>query len=334
MRQFVLFAALALSVVLALPAYAAQRTFVSTSGSDANTATNCTSAAPCRGFTAALTVTDAGGEIIVLTSGGYGPVTIDKSVSLIAPEGVYAGISVFSGSGITIATAGVDVVLRGLTINGLGGIYGVNMTNGASLSIENCVVANFPSSGQYGVFVNTPATLRVIGSLFRETHVGLTVANGATANVVESKFVANYGAGIAATDNYGSGPVVTTVNVHRSVAMSCGAGFEAVANFSGNTMRLHVSDSAVGVSNLGINNFSASGTTYVTVTNSRFTENGYGLTSYGSSGSTLIASGNTVSRNVTGLYQANSGLLKSAGDNVVEGNDSNFTGTITPFTKM
>ncbi len=54
----------------ALPAYAAQRTFVSTSGSDANTASNCTSTAPCRGFTAALTVTDAGGEIVVLTSGG------------------------------------------------------------------------------------------------------------------------------------------------------------------------------------------------------------------------------------------------------------------------
>ncbi|MBI3147420.1 MAG: hypothetical protein HYZ17_02770 [Betaproteobacteria bacterium] len=334
MRQIALLAALAWSVVFALPASAAQRTFVSTSGSDANTASNCANATPCRGFTAALTVTDPGGEIIALTSGGYGPVTINKSVSIIAPEGIYAGISVFSGSGITIATASVNVVLRGLTINGLGGTYGVNMTNGASLSIENCVVANFPSSGKYGVFVNTPAALRVIGSLFRETHVGLTVANGATADIVESKFLANYGAGLSVTDNYGSGPVVTTANVHRSVAMSGGAGFEAVANFSGNTMRLHVSDSAVGFSTLGINNFSASGTSYATVTNSRFTENGFGLTSYGSSGSTLIATGNTVSKNTTGLYQADSGLLKSTGDNVVEGNGVNVTGTVTPFTKM
>ena len=46
-----------------------------------------------------FTVTDSGGEIVVLSSGGYGPVLINKSVSIIAPEGIYAGISVFSGSG-------------------------------------------------------------------------------------------------------------------------------------------------------------------------------------------------------------------------------------------
>ena len=123
-----------LLLLCVLPAQAAQRTFVSTAGSDANTASSCASTTPCRGFGAALTVTDAGGEIIALSSGGYGPVTITKSVSLISPEGVYAGISVFSGAGITIATAGVNVILRGLSVNSMGSsTRGVHMTDGAKL---------------------------------------------------------------------------------------------------------------------------------------------------------------------------------------------------------
>jgi hypothetical protein len=78
--------------------YAAQRAFVASYGTDVNTAANCSLASPCRGFAAAATVTDANGEIIVLDSAGYGPVTITKSISIIAPAGVYAGITVFSGA--------------------------------------------------------------------------------------------------------------------------------------------------------------------------------------------------------------------------------------------
>jgi hypothetical protein len=86
-------------------ASAIPRTFVASSGKDTHA---CTRAQPCRGFAAALALTDAGGEIVVLDSAGYGPVTIDKSVSIVAPPGVYAGISVLSGDGITINTPGVN----------------------------------------------------------------------------------------------------------------------------------------------------------------------------------------------------------------------------------
>ena len=53
----------------------AQRTFVSTSGNDANTGANCSLVAPCRSFASAMSVTATDGEIVVLDSGGYGPVT-------------------------------------------------------------------------------------------------------------------------------------------------------------------------------------------------------------------------------------------------------------------
>src|SRR5437667_6512142 len=79
---------------------AAQRTFVSAAtGSDANT---CTRSLPCRSFAAALQFTDPDGEVIVVDSGGYGPVTITQAVSLISPEGVHAGITAASGNAITL----------------------------------------------------------------------------------------------------------------------------------------------------------------------------------------------------------------------------------------
>src|SRR5688572_6672741 len=67
----------------------AARTFVSTTGSDANP---CTNTQPCRNFAAAIAKTNAGGEVVALSSGGYGPFTIDKSVTVSA-VGVYAGIT-------------------------------------------------------------------------------------------------------------------------------------------------------------------------------------------------------------------------------------------------
>src|SRR5829696_3669713 len=97
-----------------------QRTFVSGLGSDANP---CSRAEPCRTFGAAIAQTLAGGEVIALDSAGYGPVTITKAISLIAPPGVYAGITttVANTYAITVAAGANDlVVLKGLSLTGLG----------------------------------------------------------------------------------------------------------------------------------------------------------------------------------------------------------------------
>jgi hypothetical protein len=114
----------------------AQRTFVASMGADTNP---CSLVAPCRSFGAAIAQTNDKGEVVVLDSAGYGKVTITRSVTIVAPAGVYAGISVFSGSdGITVnAPAGI-VVLRGLKINGQGGNIGINFVQGSELRIERC----------------------------------------------------------------------------------------------------------------------------------------------------------------------------------------------------
>ncbi|MEO8134363.1 MAG: hypothetical protein ABI831_10330 [Betaproteobacteria bacterium] len=101
-----------------------------------NTAFNCSITKPCRTFSEAIGVTNSGGEVVVLDSAGYGPVTIAQSVSIIAPHGIFAGISVVSGDGITISgRMGDKVVLRGLTINGQGGLSGIKFMSGKARSL-------------------------------------------------------------------------------------------------------------------------------------------------------------------------------------------------------
>lgn len=184
---------LLLSLFASVAEAAAQRTFVETSGNDANA---CTLTSPCRSFTRALTQTNSGGEIIVLDSGGYGPVTIAKSVSIIAPAGVYSGISVGSASGIVVNGAGITVELRGLTITGLGGATGINLQNAAKVVIADCRVSGMTGSGLSN---SGAANVHVQDSTFRDNGgAGVSVASGSTtlAQVVSRN---NGGAGVAAS---------------------------------------------------------------------------------------------------------------------------------------
>jgi hypothetical protein len=135
--------ALGACVVLSA-AQAAQRTFVSTGGNDANA---CSLVAPCRGFAKAITVTDPGGELVVLDSGGYGFVTVNKNVTILSPAGVYAGISVFAAQdGVTVTAPATKVVLRGLTINGQGGNHGIRVQAG-EVHVEATVISGAAGSG-------------------------------------------------------------------------------------------------------------------------------------------------------------------------------------------
>lgn len=159
-----------------------QRTFVSaSSGADSNFTLNCSIVNPCRSFGTALTVTSPDGEIVVLDSGGYGRVTIDKSVAIIAPTGIYAGISVFSGfNGVDILTDNLTVVLRGLTINGQGGQFGVVMSaTNVHLRIESCVIANFNAASSYGVDVlNTGGDVSIKDTIVRDNTNGMRIGLG------------------------------------------------------------------------------------------------------------------------------------------------------------
>lgn len=128
-----------------VPASAVVRTWVSaTVGQDAN---DCSRSAPCRTFSRAITQVDTGGEVVVLDSGGYGPVTINQSVSVISPPGIHAAIAPTAGTAITVDGGSAIVVLRGLYLNGQGASTAVDIQSAFIVHIENVVIHSFNANG-------------------------------------------------------------------------------------------------------------------------------------------------------------------------------------------
>jgi len=330
-RSFITLAALSIAVAapfISLQAQAVQRTHVSAAfGSDANTATNCAAAAPCRFFTAAMTVTSPNGEVIVLDSGGYGAVTITQSVALIAPTGVYAGISVFPGAdGVTIATAGVNVVLRGLSINGQGGNNGIYMTAGNSLTVENCVISNL---GQSGILVNAVTNVNITDTIVRRNgNYGIDLVNGVKATItraVVSGHVNNPGIYL-----FGYTPSTSTADIADSTVDGNSYGIYAQSTVSTAILKLSVRDSRI-VSNLNVGLFAVSGAgaaVSLTASNNIVSNSQYGLSAYGV-GAKVISTGNTVTGNTSAGFSNGSGVFESAGNNTVRDNGSTTAGTIT-----
>jgi len=318
----------ALLVLLPLKVQAVQRTFVSTAGSDSNTASNCSNTAPCRGFAAALTVTDSGGEIIVKDSGGYGPVTVSKSVSIVAPAGVYAGISVFSGDGVSITSAGADVTLRGLTILGLGGTSGIAMTVGGSLAVLDCFLSNL----SYGINASAAVNLSVIGTVGTKNGAGVQLINGPTANITRSQFVrGSYGLLMQTT-----GAGISTTAAVDSTVLSGNSQDGIYLVVSAGNGRLDMKDSvASNNAYAGVEVHTSGGTIRASVSNSLISNNiSYGIVANGPN-TVLSASGNTVARNGTGLYQGGTATFESTGDNAVTNSiTAPSGGTITGVSRM
>ena len=123
----------------------ATRTWVSGVGDDANP---CSRTAPCKTFAGAISKTATGGEISVLDPGGFGAVTITKSIT-IDGTGVLAGIIASGVTGIIINTDGKGSVrIRGLSINGAGtGIHGINVIAANKVTVEDTVIDGFVKSG-------------------------------------------------------------------------------------------------------------------------------------------------------------------------------------------
>src|ERR1700753_3353422 len=140
------FAISVLALMLSLaPAHAqATRTWVSGVGDDANP---CSRTAPCKTFAGAISKTASPGEIDCLDPGGFGTVTITKSVTIDCGGGGIVGSILASGvAGINVNTAGINVILRNLSINGTGttlGTRGVNILAANSVVIENSQIMNF-----------------------------------------------------------------------------------------------------------------------------------------------------------------------------------------------
>src|SRR5215470_13203237 len=95
----------------------ATRTWVSGVGDDANP---CSRTAPCKTFAGAISKTAAGGFIDVLDPGGFGALTITKSITVEGGGGQVASVLVAGTNGLVIAAGPSDVViLKNLRLQGL-----------------------------------------------------------------------------------------------------------------------------------------------------------------------------------------------------------------------
>src|SRR5438874_13361457 len=82
----------------------ATRTWVSGVGDDVNP---CSRTAPCKTFAGAISKTAAGGEIDALDPGGFGAVTITKSITLEGTQGAgFASILASAVNGVNVNDSG------------------------------------------------------------------------------------------------------------------------------------------------------------------------------------------------------------------------------------
>lgn len=123
----------------------ATRTWVSGVGDDANP---CSRTAPCKTFAGAISKTAAAGEINALDPGGFGTVTITKSIT-IRSDHIEAGVLASGTNGVNVSAAPTDVViLEGLDFQGIGtGVHGVNISSSSSVIVRRSTIHGFSGNG-------------------------------------------------------------------------------------------------------------------------------------------------------------------------------------------
>ena len=168
-----LLAGLALAALPAAAFGQATRTWVSGVGDDVNP---CSRTAPCKTFAGAISKTAAKGEINVLDPGGFGAVTITKSIHIRA-RGNTAGVLTNAANAINVS-AGVNdrVTLSGLDINGLEtAASGIKINSGKVVRIENSEIYGFATAG---VNVTTSTANSRIQIVNTSIHDNVGAANG------------------------------------------------------------------------------------------------------------------------------------------------------------
>jgi hypothetical protein len=262
------------------------RAYLSVTGNDANA---CTLQAPCRLLPAALAAVNDGGEVWILDSANFNgsPVTIGKSVTILAIPGALASIVTGGGAALTIDAIGAKVGLRNLTIVNLnGGTSGVIFNNGAQLNIEECEIQGMPDrgilvpagnvkvairntvvrdSGVAGIDFVFAANANLENVTVRGNSYGIRASEVSNMTVTDSLVIDNSVAGITSQTNSG---LATQVIVERStlhnngtaIVASAGSGGGSIANVVARGNSITGNDIGVSVTAVAGSGISASAT--------------------------------------------------------------------------
>ena len=267
----------------------ATRTWISGVGDDVNP---CSRTAPCKTFAGAISKTAALGEINCLDPGGFGTVTITKSITIDCHD-VFASVLNTGTTGMiinfdAIADARKTVRIRNINFNGAdSGIIGIRIIGAASAGSE-VFIENVLIDGNFG------STARGISD----------ERSGGGELSISDTTVRNTGAtGIVVAPASGSTRIDVTIDNVRvqnsNQGFAIAGGIRAMVNrsvFSGNTLSGVTTDPA---SEMNVNNSVISG-------------NGTGVISTG----TTRLSNTDIAFNGTGI----TGASQSFGNNRISGN--------------
>ena len=250
--------------------------------------------------------------------------SITQPVTIEAPPGIYAGVSVVSGTGITVnAGAASKVTLRGLTVNGLGGTTGIVFQSGAALYLDKVAVRGFTGGGGIGLNTATGAanaSLFIKDSVFRDNATGLksaTTSGTLTIEIERTMFERNaIGADVRGT---------TLGSIRSTTFAAGGTGLSTGSAGSGQAVKLELRDCTISDNSAsGIAATASSSPTTLTVIASLLSGNATGIQVAGS-GNSVVALGNTILRNGIGVSATSSGAVVSDGDNRLFLNGANGT---------
>jgi len=271
----------------------ATRTWVSGVGDDANP---CSRTAPCKTFAGAISKTAPSGEIDALDPGGFGAVTITKSITIDGTAGLTGVLATGINAIVVAAGAGDVVILRNLDLNGLGnGLDGVKILSAGDVRVENCKIYAWSQRGIEDD--RTAGHLAVLNSVISNNgQTGILAIPGGVSslavNLDRVQMHSNGNAGLAVTNS-------ASAMVTRSTASSNVHGFYADSNAV-----INIDDSfAFGNSGTGLNS---------------------------QTGATIRIFSTTVTDNLTGLSTAGGSILSYPNTNRIAGNGTNGapTGTI------
>ena len=277
-KSLQMLAAVCLFVVWGSSAWAqATRTWVSGVGDDANP---CSRTAPCKTLPGAISKTAAGGEIDALDPGGFGGMTITKSIT-IDGRGTLASVLVSGANGIVVAAGPNDVViLRNFSINGIGlGLNGIKFISGKALHIEDCTITGFMNVGIDFEPAVVTTQLFVKNAVVSQNTVGNMLVTQGNA-VVESSQMLNAPYGLNVT-----GTGAAQVSVHDTTF----SGHSGIAIHASGSSEINVDHGLVANNSVGVQGDSTVRLSEVMVSN-----NGTGVNGMVASfGNNRMAAGNT-----------------------------------------
>jgi hypothetical protein len=290
----------------------ATRTWVSGVGDDVNP---CSRTAPCKTFAGAISKTAKDGEISTLDPGGFGTITITKSITIngggggqgygsilsaLAPQGVLVNIT-------DPADVRKAVRLDWLNINGASsGTDGIRMIAGNSLHVENTVIDGVAGDG---IDINASNNVSV---LVRNTTIRNSATTGVLVNttsglakvVLDTVSISGSGVGVKGRSN-------SRISIKNSTIAFCGTGVLSEAQTGGTFAVINVESSQVTQNTgVGVQGGSAAsvGTSILRISDNQITNNG-----------------------LNGVLESTNGQVETAGNNEISGNTPDGCAGCTPL---